>query len=62
MDPEDLQGRYQHLREELDAAYAAPHWNSERIDQIAEQMLPLERALATRHAPRQGGERTAARA
>jgi hypothetical protein len=62
MDPEDLQGRYQHLREQLDAAYAAPHWNSEQIDRIAEQMLPLERALATLDAPRRGESGAEARA
>ena len=44
---DDLHGRYRHLREELDAAYAEPVWNSSRIDQIADQMIPVEYALAS---------------
>ena len=50
MNPHDLQHRYQHLRHELDAAYSAAEWDSRRIDSITEQMLPLERALATARA------------
>ena len=42
----ELNGRYRRLRSELDAAYAVPVWNSRRIDQITEQMLEVERALA----------------
>ena len=42
----ELNGRYRRLRSELDAAYAVPVWNSSRIDQITEQMLEVERALA----------------
>ena len=42
----ELNGRYRRLRSELDAAYAVPVWNSQRIDQITEQMLEVERALA----------------
>jgi len=42
----ELSGRYRRLRSELDAAYAVPVWNSSRIDQITEQMLEVERALA----------------
>jgi hypothetical protein len=42
----ELNGRYRRLRSELDAAYAVPVWNSHRIDQITEQMLEVERALA----------------
>ena len=41
----ELSGRYRRLRSELDAAYAV--WNSSRIDQITEQMLEVERALAS---------------
>jgi hypothetical protein len=41
----ELSGRYRRLRSELDAAYAV--WNSTRIDQIAEQMAEVERALAS---------------
>src|SRR5438093_1019036 len=50
----ELSGRYRRLRHELDAAYAVPVWNSSRIDQITEQMLEVERALAAveRDAPR----------
>jgi hypothetical protein len=43
----ELNGKYQRLRSELDAAYARPVWNSSRIDEIAEQMAELERALAS---------------
>ncbi len=50
MNPEELQHRYQHLRRELDAAYSAVQWDPRRIDLITEQMLPLERALATARA------------
>lgn len=41
----ELSGRYRRLRSELDAAYAV--WNSSRIDQITEQMVEVERALAS---------------
>ena len=41
----ELSGQYRRLRSELDAAYAV--WNSSRIDQIAEQMVEVERALAS---------------
>lgn len=50
MNADELQRRYQHLRHELDEAYAAETWDARRIDDITEQMLPLERALATAHA------------
>ena len=44
---DDLAGRYADLRDELDAAYTDPVWDSSRIDRIAEQLIPVERALAT---------------
>jgi hypothetical protein len=44
---EELNGRYQHLRSELDAAYAAPIWDSNRINRITEEMAPVELALAS---------------
>lgn len=43
----ELNGRYQRLRSELDAAYAGPVWNSSRIDQIAAQIVQVELALAS---------------
>lgn len=43
----ELNGKYQRLRSELDAAYARPIWNSSRIDEITEQMIRVERALAS---------------
>jgi hypothetical protein len=49
----ELNGRYQRLRSELDAAYARPVWNSARIDEIAAQMAEVERALASSN--RKGG-------
>ena len=47
MQLEELNGRYQHLRNELDAAYAAPIWDSKTIDRIAAEMIPVELALAS---------------
>jgi hypothetical protein len=47
MQLDDLTGRYQHLRSELDAAYAAPVWDSSRINRIATEMIPVELALAS---------------
>ena len=42
----ELNGTYQRLRSELDAAYSGPVWNSRKIDQIAEQIAQVELALA----------------
>lgn len=47
MELDELNGRYQHLRTELDAAYAEPVWDSSRINRIAEQLIPVELALAS---------------
>ena len=47
MQLDELNGKYQHLRTELDAAYAAPVWDSQRIDRIAAEMIPVELALAS---------------
>jgi hypothetical protein len=47
MELDELNGRYQHLRTELDAAYAAPVWDSNRINRITEEMVPVELALAS---------------
>jgi hypothetical protein len=47
MQLDELNGKYQHLRTELDAAYAAPVWDSQRINQIAAEMIPVELALAS---------------
>ncbi len=47
MELAELNGRYQHLRTELDAAYAAPVWDSNRINRITEEMAPVELALAS---------------
>jgi hypothetical protein len=47
MELEELNGRYQDLRSELDAAYAAPVWDSNRINRITEAMAPVELALAS---------------
>ena len=44
---DDLNGTYEHLRSELDAAYSAPVWDSQRINLITEQMVPVEMALAS---------------
>ncbi len=47
MELEDLNGKYRHLRSELDAAYAAPVWDSNRINRITEEMAPVEMTLAS---------------
>ena len=47
MELDELNGRYQHLRTELDAAYAEPVWDSSRINRIAEELIPVELALAS---------------
>ena len=47
MQLDELNGKYQHLRTELDAAYAAPVWDSQRINEIATEMIPVELALAS---------------
>ena len=44
---QELNGRYQDLRTELDAAYTAPVWDSNRINRITEEMAPVELALAS---------------
>lgn len=50
---DELNGKYRRLRNELDDAYAAPEWDSERIDLITDALVPLEVALASfqQHAP-----------
>ena len=47
MQLDELNGKYQHLRTELDAAYAEPVWDSNRINQIATELIPVELALAS---------------
>jgi hypothetical protein len=47
MELDELNGRYRHLRIELDAAYAEPVWDSTRINRIAEELIPVELALAS---------------
>ena len=44
---DDLDGKYQFLRSELDEAYKAPVWDSDRIDRIADEIIPVERQLAS---------------
>lgn len=43
----ELNGQYQRLRSELDAAYAVPEWNSSGIDRITVQIAQIELALAS---------------
>lgn len=47
MSLDELNGKYQVLRSELDAAYSAPVWDSNRINLITEQLMPVELALAS---------------
>ena len=55
MNPDDkhdqLCQHYRQLREQLDSAYTAAVWDSQCIDQIAAQILTVERALATTRPP-----------
>jgi len=46
-----LSQRYWQLREQLDAAYTAAVWDSQRIDHIVVKMLSIERALASTPRP-----------
>ena len=47
---EDLVFLYQVLRQQLNAAHAAPAWQGQRIDLITGDMLRLERQLALQNA------------
>ena len=49
METDDISERYARLRRQLEEAYARLPWDSRQIDSIADEMLPLERALAARH-------------
>lgn len=49
MQGDPLSLRYGQLREELNAAYTAAVWDSQRIDRIAAQLLTVEQALAAAH-------------
>lgn len=42
---QDLKTTYHRLRGELEVAYAAPVWNSQQIDRIADEIVRIERAL-----------------
>lgn len=44
----ELHGKYRLLRTELDAAYAEPVWDSNQINRITEEMIPVEFAIASR--------------
>jgi hypothetical protein len=50
MDASHLRDTYIQLRHQLDAAYAAPVWDSQQIDRITDQLSPLEIALASAQA------------
>jgi cell division FtsZ-interacting protein ZapD len=45
MPSSDLTKEYERLRRELEAAYAAPVWNSVQIDRIANAISRIERSL-----------------
>ncbi len=47
MSLDELHGKYQRLRGELDAAYSAPVWDSNHINRITEEMIPVEFAIAS---------------
>ena len=44
---DELHGKYELLRNELDAAYSAPVWDSNQINRITEEMIPVEYAIAS---------------
>ncbi|MBC7699998.1 hypothetical protein [Aquabacterium sp.] len=44
----DLNSKYQRLRDDLEEAYAANVWDSNKIDRIADEMVETELALAGR--------------
>ena len=44
---DDLHGKYRLQRSELDEAYKAPVWDSERIDRLADEIIPAARQLAS---------------
>lgn len=46
MQLDELTGKYARLRSELDAAYAAPVWDTGQINRIADELAPLELQLA----------------
>ena len=52
MEASHLQDTYRQLRDQLDAAYAEPVWDSQQIDRIADQMIPVEAALSSASARR----------
>jgi hypothetical protein len=58
----ELNGEYERLRMELDAAYSRSVWNSRTIDRIAERMARVEYALATAQHGRGGAPRVAVEA
>lgn len=41
----DLKKEYERLRRELEAAYAAPVWNSGQIDRIADAIARVEKSI-----------------
>lgn len=60
MSLDEFQAKYQRLRSELDAAYAKPVWDSNHINRITEEMIPVEFAIASReYQPESEGARHA---
>jgi len=49
MELDDLLRRYDRLRHELSRAYNARPWHSQRIDELAEQLVETEREISTLH-------------
>lgn len=47
MQLDELKGRYARLRSELDKAYAATVWDSNHINRITDEIVPVEYALAS---------------
>ena len=45
MPTSDLEREYERLRHELEAAYAAPVWNSVQIDRIANAIARIEHSF-----------------
>lgn len=47
MEMDEIHGKYEALRDELETAYGAAVWNSDRIDRLTEEMAQVEMALAS---------------
>ncbi len=52
---DQLAGKYERLRAELNSAYAQAEWSTPRIDRIANDLAALERTMAADPARTEAG-------